>query len=105
MNDKPIDELEHMNNNMTFDSYIYRFLVRDGYSLNVTIAYHTLVIVKEEQKYIIFTVNTSSGLQTYLLKFTGPNAESDCVKITTELKNANRAVEEAEQHRKGVSDS
>lgn len=65
---------------------VYRLLVRDGYSLNVTLIKGALLLTKEEAKHIVFTVATKDGVVTYLLKFVGPNAEAASAQFTAELK-------------------
>lgn len=65
---------------------IYRLMVRDGYSLNALIVKDSFVLTKEAEKHIIFSVATPEGVETHLLKFTGPAAETNTNKILGEIK-------------------
>lgn len=66
---------------------VYRMLVRDGYSLNAKLGKNLIVLGKEAEKHIIFSIaNKEGALTTYLMKFTGNNAETNAKVFIEKLK-------------------
>lgn len=76
------------------EDFVYRLLVRDGYSLNVTIGKNRLVVSKVEPTHVIFTVPSSEGPVTYLLRFTGPNATEGGKAFAEELNRVVKVVDD-----------
>ncbi|CCW63258.1 unnamed protein product [Phytomonas sp. EM1] len=75
--------------------HCYRLLVRNGYSLNSLIGKNVFVLGKEGPKHIVFSVsNLEGGVANYLLKFTGPNGESNTKKFLEEIRKAMSACEQ-----------
>ncbi|CAJ1038738.1 hypothetical protein Q4I30_008370 [Leishmania utingensis] len=66
--------------------HVHRLLVRGGYSLNATVGKNLFTLSKAEARHLIVAVATSEGPHTYLLKFTGPNAEANTTKFSEAIK-------------------
>lgn len=74
--------------------HVHRLLVRGGYALNATVGKNLFTLSKTEAKHLILAVATSEGPHTYLLKFTGPNAEVNTTKFSEAIK---KIIQEAEK--------
>ncbi|KAK7201610.1 NUP50 (Nucleoporin 50 kDa) [Novymonas esmeraldas] len=74
---------------------VHRLLVRSGYSLNATLGKNLFALSKTEAKHLILAVATSAGPRTYLLKFTGPNAETNTATFSEAIKKVMQEVEKA----------
>lgn len=86
----PVEEGENAKQEKT----VFRLMVRDGYSLNAIVSKKAFVLSKEAEKHIIFSIATAdAGVETYLLKFTGPTAESTTKKVIEELKKVIEATD------------
>ncbi|GET93715.1 hypothetical protein, conserved [Leishmania tarentolae] len=76
-------------------AHVHRLLVRGGYALNATLGKKLFTLSKTEAKHLILAVATSEGPHTYLLKFTGPNAEANTTKFSEAIKKVMQEVEKA----------
>ncbi|CAJ1994018.1 protein of unknown function - conserved [Leishmania donovani] len=75
--------------------HVHRLLVRGGYALNATVGKNLFTLSKTEAKHLILAVATSEGPHTYLLKFTGPNAEVNTTKFSEAIKKIMQEAEKA----------
>ncbi|TPP49537.1 NUP50 (Nucleoporin 50 kDa) family protein [Leishmania donovani] len=75
--------------------HVHRLLVRGGYALNATVGKNLFTLSKTEAKHLILAVATSEGPHTYLLKFTGPNAEVNTTKFSEAIKKIMQDAEKA----------
>ncbi|KAG5490778.1 hypothetical protein JKF63_00900 [Porcisia hertigi] len=75
--------------------HVHRLLVRGGYALNATVGKNLFTLSKTEAKHLILAVATSEGPHTYLLKFTGPNAEANTKKFSEAIKQIMEEPEKA----------